>query len=147
MSNPPDSAELDENIVSLNLTIRSKEDNRVKVTAFMDNSEHRELVIPKLDLTLPAASHKAIYQITNDFPVMRPYSSPQEWQKVLSKHVYKQSQIINDKAPDSNEDFLMEQILNLSNRNWIKDQIALHIENMNAMQDSLDSLVRQKKSI
>ena len=41
----------------------------------------------------------------------------------------------------------MESLLNLGNRNWIKDQIALHIENMNAMQDSLDSLVRQKKAI
>jgi len=90
---------------------------------------------------------KPIYQITNEFPVSRPYSTPQEWQKVLSKHVYRQSQMINDKVPDSEDDMLMENILNLSNRNWIKDQINLHIENMNAMQDSLDSLPRQKRSI
>jgi hypothetical protein len=61
--------------------------------------------------------------------------------------VFKQSQIVNEQAPESEDDQLMESLLNLANRNWLKDQIGLHIENMNCMQDSLDSLVRQKKSI
>jgi hypothetical protein len=117
---------LDENIVNLDVTInQSKEENRVRlneVQRFLDTSlAQRDPVMPTIDLSVPVVGSQPIYQITNEFPVVRPYSSPAEWQKILSKHVFKQSQIINDKIPELDDDLLMENLLNLGNRNWIKD--------------------------
>ena len=94
------------------------------------------------DLTVPPDPKRFIYKITNEFPVQRPYSAPADWQKVLSRHSMQQQTVINDQPVDPNDDGLAENLLNLPNRNWIKDQIQMHMENQNVMQDSLDSLVK-----
>ena len=91
---------------------------------------------------MPPDPKRFIYKITNEFPVQRPYSAPADWQKVLSRHSMQQQTVINDQPVDPNDDGLAENLLNLPNRNWIKDQIQMHMENQNVMQDSLDSLVK-----
>ena len=42
------------------------------------------------DLTVPPDPKRSIYKITNEFPVQRPYSTPLDWQKVLSRHSMQQ---------------------------------------------------------
>ena len=83
----------------------------------------------KLDLSIPQEPRKMIYQITNDFPVQRPYSVTSDWQRVLEKYSISQQAFINDKPVDTNYDALAESILALSNRNWIRDQLKIHMEN------------------
>ena len=73
------------------------------------------------DLTVPPEPKRQIYKITNEFPVQRPYSTPVDWQKVLSRHSIQQQTVVNDKPVDPNDDGLAENILNLPNRNWIRD--------------------------
>ena len=48
----------------------------------------------------------------------------------------------NDKPQDTNYDELADNLLQLSNRNWIRDQLKMHTENRMAMQDSLSNLVK-----
>jgi len=40
----------------------------------------------KLDLSIPQQPRKQIYEITNEFPVQRPYSNTYEWQRILEKY-------------------------------------------------------------
>lgn len=54
---------------------------------------------------------------------------------------------INDKPVDTSYDELAENVLALSNRNWIRDQLKMHMENRLAMQDSLSNLVKQKQGL
>ena len=39
-----------------------------------------------VDISIPVEPKKAIYQITTDFPVNKPYSNPNEWQKILARY-------------------------------------------------------------
>ena len=55
--------------------------------------------------------------------------------------------MVNDKPIEPNDDLLAENILALSNRNWVKDQIQLHNESQMGMQDQLSDLPKQKKAI
>lgn len=73
------------------------------------------------DLTVPPEPRRQIYKITNEFPVARPYSTPVDWQKILARHSIQQQTVINDKPVDPNDDGLAESLLNLPNRNWIRD--------------------------
>ena len=53
----------------------------------------------------------------------------------------------NDKPLDTNYDELADNLLQLSNRNWIRDQLKMHTENRMAMQDSLSNLVKQRQAL
>ena len=53
----------------------------------------------------------------------------------------------NDKPVEPGYDELAEQLLALSNRNWIRDQLKMHLENRLAMQDSLSNLVKQRQAL
>jgi len=79
--------------------------------------------------------------------VQRPYSATADWQKVLERYSAQQQVFINEKPIDTNYDALAESILALSNRNWIRDQLKMHMENRNVVQDSLSNLVKQKQAL
>ena len=65
--------------------------------------------------------------------MQRPYSTTSDWQKVLSKYSIAQQHMPNDKPVEPGYDELAEQLLALSNRNWIRDQLKMHLENRLAM--------------
>jgi len=55
--------------------------------------------------------------------------------------------MVNDKPVDPAYDELAESIMALSNRNWIRDQLKMHMENRLAMQSDLSTLPKQKQAL
>ncbi len=55
--------------------------------------------------------------------------------------------MINEKPVEPAYDELAEQLLALNNRNWIRDQLKMHLENRLAQQDSLSNLVKQRQAL
>jgi hypothetical protein len=63
--------------------------NRGAFTSSKKDRKSERMPDHLFDMSVPAETKKAIYQITTMFPVEKPYSSPNEWQKVLSRFVLK----------------------------------------------------------
>jgi hypothetical protein len=75
-----------------------------------------------IDVQVPTEPRKAIYQITTDSPVEKPYSTTGQWQKILAKYSL-DLQPINEEAkpPTPDEEKLAKNIINLENRNWVQE--------------------------
>ena len=58
--------------------------------------------------------------------MQKPYSSTNEWQKILERYSRTQQEMPNERPQDTGYDELAEQILALNNRNWIADQLKMH---------------------
>lgn len=147
-----DSLDLDEQVPNVR-DAHSQKKNLAKGGRLKEGSTRKRgltgrqtnLEAPSMDLALPQVPRKQIYKITTEFPVAKPYSRLDEWQRVLERYAEAQRSIFEDKPVDPCFDELASNLLNLNNRNWILDQIALHSESRMAMHDSLGNFAKQKK--
>jgi len=86
-----------------------------------------------VDVSPEVAKRNKIYHISTSFPFEHPYSKPSDWKKAV------------DKFMDQGEDQMILDLLQLHNRNWIKEQIDIQTEISNDSSASFESLLLGRK--